>query len=89
VAAAILECEPSISTNGHIDLRKRADDIRNEYLGLPGLSLTMAQAQRLWSLDCDTCQGLLDVMVREKFLKRTADAQYVRADRGRASDARD
>jgi hypothetical protein len=80
VAATILECEPSISTAGHVDLRKRADVIRSEYLELPGLSLTTAQVQRLWNLDRETCQGVLDVMVREKFLKRRADAQYVRTD---------
>ena len=84
MAAAILECESSISTAGHVDLRKRADVIRSEYLELPGLSLTTPQAQRLWNLDRETCQRVLDVMVREKFLKRTADAQYVRADRVRA-----
>src|SRR5688500_13887720 len=70
VAAAVLECEPSLSTAGDGDLRRPADMIRGEYLELPGLSLTTAQAQRLWNLDRETCQGVLDGMVREKFLKR-------------------
>ena len=54
--------------------------IRAEYLELPGLSLTALQAQRLWSLDAETCQLVLNTMVGEKFLRCTADAQYVRAD---------
>ena len=54
--------------------------IRAEYLDLPGLSLTAAQAQRLWSLDLETCRLVLDTMVRETFLRRTPQAQYVRRD---------
>jgi hypothetical protein len=60
--------------------------IRAEYLEFPGLSLTEPQAQRLWNLDRDTCQCVLDALVRQKFLRRTADAQYVRADWWRADD---
>jgi hypothetical protein len=56
--------------------------VRAEYLEFPGMSLTEPQAQRLWNLDRDTCQCVLDVLVRQKFLRRTGDAQYVRADRG-------
>ena len=54
--------------------------IRAEYLDLPGLSLTARQAQRLWSLDSETCQRVLDMMIRDNFLRRTPQAQYVRGD---------
>ena len=60
--------------------------IRAEYLEFPGLSLTGPQAQRLWDLDRDACQCVLDALVRQNFLRRTADAQYVRADWCRAND---
>jgi hypothetical protein len=54
--------------------------IRAEYLELPNLSLTAAQAQRLWSLDSETCRAVLDTMVRQAFLRRTPHAHYVRQD---------
>ena len=52
--------------------------IRAEYLDLPGLSLSARQAQRLSNLDSETCQLALDMMIRERFLRRTPQAQYVR-----------
>ena len=54
--------------------------IRSEYLEIPGLSLTKPQARRLWGLDPDTCDALMDDMVAAKFLRRTARHCYVRND---------
>jgi hypothetical protein len=80
VTASTLECEPSRQEIGRDDLRKWSEVIRSEYLALPGLSLTAPQVQRLWNLNHDTCECLLDAMVRTRFLRQTADAQYVRTD---------
>jgi hypothetical protein len=55
-------------------------EIRDEYLEMPGLSLTVVQAQRFWSLDHETCTGLLDALVTGGFLTRTANGSYVLAD---------
>jgi hypothetical protein len=44
------------------------DRIRGEFREMPGLSLTLAQAARLWNVDQRTCQAVLDVLVSEKFL---------------------
>ena len=54
--------------------------IRAEYLEIPGLSLTRQQAQRLWGLDPETCDALLDTMVETRFLHRTSHGFYVRTD---------
>ena len=54
--------------------------IRGEYLEIPGLHLTRRQMQRLWGLDPSTCDELLDALVNARFLKRTTDGGYVRAD---------
>jgi hypothetical protein len=61
--------------------------IRAEYFDLPGLSLTARQAQRLWNLDSETCQRVLDMMIRDNFLRRTPQAQYVRGDWCRSYDS--
>ena len=56
--------------------------IRSEYLEIPGLCLTKPQVQRLWGLDPVTSETLLAALVDVKFLKRTRQDAYVRADVG-------
>ncbi len=50
---------------------------RAEYLEMPGLRLTSAQAQRLWGLDRHTCDELLVTLTRLQFLARTRDGSFV------------
>ena len=54
--------------------------IRAEYLEMPGLKLTAAQAQRLWNLDPTTCESLLGRLIEANFLLRTRDGGFVRFD---------
>jgi len=54
--------------------------IKAEYHEIPGLQLTKPQVQRLWGLDEVTCEALLDVLQNDKFLRRTPQNVYVRAD---------
>jgi len=54
--------------------------VRGEYLEMPGLSLTVSQAQRLWHLDADACRSLLKALVDCGFLRQTSGGGYVRAD---------
>jgi hypothetical protein len=53
--------------------------ICGEYLEMPGLLLTPAQAQRLWALDAVTCAQALDYLVDAGFLVRQRDGKYGRA----------
>ena len=62
------------------DLMSRA---RGEYLEMPGLSLTLEQAQRLWALDYGTCSGVLSNLVGAGFLRRRRDGSYIRQRAGR------
>src|SRR4029450_9569767 len=62
-SAASLNREP---TRQHHDALQR---IRGEYTEMPGLTLTIAQASRLWRFDPGLCQHLLDRLVAEGFLK--------------------
>ncbi len=51
------------------------------YEDLPGLSLTLAQARRLWHIDDErSCRVVLDSLVETGYLVRTPDARYRRAD---------
>lgn len=54
--------------------------IRAEYLEMPGLQLTLAQARRLWGLDEPTSMALLAALVDARFLRRTRTGMFVRSD---------
>ena len=50
-----------------------------EFLEMPGLQLTEAQATRLWCFDSVLCSRVLQTLVDEHFLVRTRNASYLRA----------
>ena len=52
--------------------------VQGEFLEMPGLRLTEAQARRLWGLDAASCGLLLSVLVDAKFLFRTRDGAFMR-----------
>lgn len=54
------------------------DRIRGEYLEMPGLKLTLPQAERLWQLSERRCLELLGVLVDARFLYRKSDGRYAR-----------
>ena len=66
----------------HDDVLRR---VQGEYIEMPGLSVTTAQAQRLWGLDRAACDALLGALVDAKFLFRTRDGAFVRSDLARAA----
>ena len=65
----------------------RIDDvlqrIQGEFVEMPGLRLTAAQAQRLWGLERDVCDALLGALVDAKFLTQTREGAFVRLDGAR------
>ena len=54
--------------------------VKGEFIEMPGLRLTIAQAQRLWGLDRSVCDSLLGTLVDAKFLFRTRDGAFMRSD---------
>jgi DNA-binding IclR family transcriptional regulator len=50
----------------------------HEFAEMPGLRLTVAQAQRLCGLDRATCAELLDSLVSARLLVRGGDGRYSR-----------
>jgi hypothetical protein len=57
--------------------------IQGEFVEMPGLRVTAAQARRLWALEHDVCDALLGALVDAKFLARTRDGAYIRMDNAR------
>ena len=62
--------------------------IEAEFLEMPGLRLTAAQAQRLWGLDREACDALLEALVESKFLFRTRDGAFARSELSRVPISR-
>lgn len=56
--------------------------VYGEYIEMPGLQLTLAQASRLWNTKLATSASVLERLVSASFLRRAGD-RYVRADSGR------
>ncbi len=52
--------------------------IRGEYLEMPGLRLTLEQAQRLCGVERTLCKRVLDALVEAKFLCVRSDGAYAR-----------
>jgi hypothetical protein len=50
-----------------------------EFLEMPGLQLTEAQAARLWSFDSALCSAVLSELVASQFLVRTRRNLFARA----------
>jgi hypothetical protein len=54
--------------------------IQAEYAEMPGLSVTLAQAQRLLASDRQTCTAAFKMLIGRGVLRRTAQGRYVRCD---------
>lgn len=54
--------------------------VQGEFLEMPGLRLTHAQARKLWGLDAAKCEALLSTLVESKFLFQTRDGAFMRVE---------
>jgi hypothetical protein len=52
--------------------------VRSEFLEMPGLQLTPAQARRLWNLEGEMCRAVIDALIAEAFLRWTASGTVTR-----------
>ena len=51
--------------------------VRSEFLEMPGLKLTPAEAHLLWGVDCATSEAILISLAEDNFLVRTPDGAFV------------
>lgn len=61
--------------------RAVVDRVRGEFMEMPGLQLTMAQAARLWGMEQPACKAVIDALVESSFLRWTPAGTIVRAER--------
>jgi hypothetical protein len=65
-----VEARPAVSD----DFASALTRARADYLEMPGLQLTEAQAARLWAVDAELCGRVLLALVESRFLTRTRDS---------------
>jgi hypothetical protein len=61
------------------DVKSLMIRVRNEFTEMPGLRLSMPQAMRLWGLDRDACERVVDALVQASFLRWTSRGEVVRS----------
>ena len=60
-------------------IRTLLERVQAEYVEMPGLSVTLSQAQRLWAVDQTTCEEIFSHLISGGVLKRTSRGRFVRA----------
>jgi hypothetical protein len=79
-----VECEERLMMSKSICANEEAlRRVRGEFLEMPGLRLTEAQAGRLWNIDPAACRALLTALVDTNFLFRTRDGAFMRLESSR------
>jgi hypothetical protein len=63
-----------------MDLDEVLCRVRAEFAEMPGLQLTPAQATRLWGLEREACQAVIDALIDASFLRWTSAGLVRRAD---------
>jgi hypothetical protein len=59
-------------------LQQLMERVEAEYAEMPGLTLTLPQAQRFWSIDRLTCATIFRELARRNVIRRTSGGDYVR-----------
>ena len=54
--------------------------VRSEFVEMPGLRLTPAQATRLWGLEGEACQAVIEALIDASFLRWTPAGAVTRAE---------
>jgi hypothetical protein len=81
---------PAISGSGDITIVTKSAEsfgellvrIEGEYREMPGLNLTVTQAERLWGLDRHICASVLTTLMERRVLKRTTSGTYLQRSSG-------
>ena len=64
-----------------MNLEAAAERIRAEFEEMPGMTLTMRQASRLFGLEHDVCRTIVDRLVGSAYLRWTRAGAMTRGDR--------
>ena len=74
----VANARADFSTPGQA-IRTLMEQVQAEYAEMPGLSVTLSQAQRLWAVDYATCEAVFSRLISRGVLRRTSKGRFVRA----------
>jgi hypothetical protein len=80
MALCLLRAEEEAHVNTAIEVNYWRDVVGAAYDGLPTLSVTLAQARRLWAIEEEIARRVLDSYLETGYLTMTPDGRYRRAD---------
>jgi hypothetical protein len=63
-----------------MELERVVCRVREEFLEMPGLRLTPAQATKLWGLESETCRMVIERLVAADFLRWTTAGSVTRTE---------
>jgi hypothetical protein len=63
------------------DLGRLVERVRGEFIEMPGMQLTDAQAARLLGVEPTACRSVVEFLVGTEFLRRTPGGRIARSDR--------
>ena len=62
-----------------MNVEAMAERVRAEFEEMPGMNLTVLQASRLFGLEHDVCQRIVDRLVKSAFLRWTQNGTLTRS----------
>lgn len=74
-----LATQRRVITRANLAVRTLMNEVLAEYTEMPGLSLTLPQATRLWAVDRVTCREALRRLVALRVLRLTPEGRFVQA----------
>jgi hypothetical protein len=77
---APVSAQPPTGWRTPMDLPVLIERVRGEFLEMPGLRLTPAQAARLWNVDSATCHRIISALVGAAFLRWTPRGTVARVE---------
>jgi hypothetical protein len=69
----------ALSGTSESDFGAAVAQAKAHFLEMPGLSLTLAEASRLWALHPALCRDVLTTLVETRFLVHVRDGMFARA----------
>ena len=75
---AVANVRPGLSTTD-LAIRTLMEQVQAEYAEMPGLCVTLSQAQRLWTADRSTCEEAFSRLISRGVLRKTSKGRFIRA----------
>ena len=69
---------PATAPRDVLAVRELTRRVRAEYADMPGLSITLPQAERLWTVDRQTCRTVFMALTARGFLRLTRQGRFIR-----------